>query len=132
MVDCHWWCHWKLVWGVIGHVVVGVSDGDVGGGVLKVVGSLGSALCSGIVGAYLFWSWLLHVASMPSVGARQQSGLVLSPQGKSVLDHTMARLILVEMKLAMSEYVRLHFFVSIHAMQRLAVSSSLEVMPSTE
>ena len=39
---CHWQSHWKLVQGVIGHVVGGVRDGDVSGGVLEVVGSWGS------------------------------------------------------------------------------------------
>ena len=69
VVGCHWRCHWKLVWGVVGHVVVGVRDGDVGGGVLEVVWSWGSVPSYGIVGTYLFWSWLLQVAQTPSFGA---------------------------------------------------------------
>ena len=89
-------------------------------------------LSCGSVGAYAFWSWLLQVAATLSVGARRWSGLVLSPRRRSVLDHTMARLILVRMKLAMSEYVRLHFFASSHAMRRSAVLASFEAMPSTE
>ena len=88
-------------------------------------------LSCGIVGAYSFWSWLLQVAATPSVGARRRSGLVLSPWRRSVFDLTIARLILVWMKLAMSEYVRLHFFASSQAMQRSAVHASLEAMPST-
>ena len=44
-------------------MVVGVRDGEVGGGVLEVVGSWGSGLSCGIVRGHLFWSWLLQVAS---------------------------------------------------------------------
>ena len=84
-----------MVWDVIGHVVGVVRDGAVGEGVLEVVGSWGSGVNCGIVGPYSFWSWLLHVAATPSVGAQQRSGLVLSPWRRIVLDHTMARLILV-------------------------------------
>ena len=89
-------------------------------------------LSCGIVGAYSFWSWLLQVAATPSVRARWQSGLVLSPRRRSVFDLTIVRLILVRMKLAMSEYVRLHFFASSQAMRRSAVCVSLEAMPLTE
>ena len=91
----------------------------------------GGGTC-GFVGAHSFRSWLLHVAATPSVGACRWSGLVLLPQRRSVLDCRMARLIFVQMKLAMSEYVRLHFFVSSHAMRRSAILVSLEAMPSTE
>ena len=91
----------------------------------------GGGTC-GIVGAHLFRSWLLHVAATPSVGARRRSGLVLLPWRRSVLEHTMARLIFVQMKLAMSQFVRLHFFASSHATHCSAIRSSLEAMPSTE
>ena len=121
-----------LVGVVVGHVIVGVRDGDVGGGVLEVVGDWGSGLSCGIVGADSFWSWLLQVAAASSVEAQWPSGFVLSPWRRSVLDHTMARLILVRMKLAMSEYVRLHFFVSSQAMRCLAIHASSEAMPLTE
>ncbi len=99
-------------------MVCGVRDGYVGGGVLVVVGNRGSGLSCGIVGAYSFWSWLLQVAAMPSVGAQRRNGLVLWLRRKSVLDRTMARLILVQMKLAMSKYVWLHFFMSSQVMHR--------------
>ena len=99
----HWWWCWKLFWGVMGHVVGGVRDGDFGEGVLDVVGSWGSGVFCGIVGTYAFWSWLLHVAATPSMSALWWTGLVLSPRRRSVVDFTMARLILVQMKLAMSE-----------------------------
>ena len=93
---------------------------------------LGVSLSCGIGGAYSFWSWLLQVAATPSMGARRRSGFVLSPRRRSVFDLTITRLILVRMKLAMSEYVRLRFFASSQAMRRLAVRASLEAMPSTE
>ena len=41
-----------------------------------------------------------------------------------MLERTMARLIRMRMKLATSEYVRLHFFASSHAMRRSAVLAS--------
>ena len=37
MVGCHWRCHWKLARDIVGHVVGGVRDVDVGGGVLGLV-----------------------------------------------------------------------------------------------
>ena len=49
-----------------------------------------------------------------------------------MLERTMARLIHVQMKFAISEYVRLHFFVSSQAIRRSAVLASFEAMPSTE
>ena len=73
-----------------------------------------------------------HVAAVPSEGERRRIGEVRSPRRRSVLERTMARLILVRMKFAMSEYVRLHFFASSHAMRCSAVLASFEAMPSTE
>ena len=99
---------------------------------LEVVENWGLGMSCDIVGNYSFCSWLLQVAAAPSVGARWLSRLVWSPQRRRVLDWTMVRLILVWMKIAMLEYVRLHFFASNHATRCSAVLSSLEAMPLTE
>ena len=63
----------------------------------------GIGVCCGGFSAYAFWRELLQVAAMPSEGARRRRGVVRSPRRRSVIERTIARLILVRMKHAMSE-----------------------------
>ena len=63
----------------------------------------GGGVCCGVIGAYAFWRGLLQVAAMLSEGVCRRRGVVWSPLRRSVFDWTMARLIRVRMKHAMSE-----------------------------
>ena len=97
----------RVVSDVIGSVIGGLRW--VRQGVVVVVEVcrkllvVGIGVCCGGFSAYAFWRGLLQVAATPSEGARRRRGLVRSPRRRSVFDRTIARLIRVQMKHAMSE-----------------------------